>query len=884
MKANIHYFSQKDTIKKTVDPEKLGQRGRQANEFAELGLPILPGFIVDAEVAGHLAKEDVAAAVRPVIKKIEDVVGKKYADPKNPLLFKMVISPNLAVSDYPTLHNFGLVRGNVAGFNTWVGARFGAHEVLFLIRGMLKVEERVADMEARAKDLDKIRAALAKAEKALDVEKFSDSSEAVIQAYEALLPKGFFDDPWKQLDLAMKRVSRLLELDEQDADDTAILVQPMVYGNYGKDSASGAYFTRNVVTGEKKLQGDFYQERFNEIGAQGQDVNKIAPAYLKDLEAVARKLEDHLREIRQIRFTIENKKLWLIEQRQVVAKSTQADIQLLLDLNKRRIVDDAFVVNSIKPGRLNEILHPIVDLASVKKLKGVTGGIAGAPGAAIGRVYFTTEALLDAHRVAQQKGQDKRMILCMPATFADDVKAIEVATGVLSTEGGYSAHASVVARQYGKVSLVKPDLRIRGKKATLGDMTISEGDYLTINIPFYGEPMVWFGKADLIEPKPGESGLLEFIALAKKSMKDFHVRANSDSPRDAALALSFGAEGIGLCRTEHMFFNEKRINTFREMILADSKKDRLKALAKLQGMQREDFYGLFKTMAGKEVTIRLLDAPLHEFLPHNENEMEIFLKYMGAGTKGGTSLSKSEIRARFDALAEFNPMLGHRGCRIAVSYPEIYEMQIRAIFEAAYKLKSEKVDVRPEIMIPIIMNSSELKLIVYGKKIEGKTYAGLVEIEEQVRKELKAKALPYKIGTMIELPAAALSSGEIARYSEFFSFGTNDLTQTTLGISRDDFNGFMPDYSQFDLIDGNPFSVLTTPVKELIGMAVRRGKMTRPNLVAGLCGEHGANPDNIRFCMEAGLDYVSCSPYQVPLALLAIAQAELEASKQAKSV
>ena len=879
MKANIHYFSQKDTIKKSVDPEKLGQRGRQANEFAELGLPILPGFIVDADVAGHLSKEDVATAVRPVIKKIEDVVGKKYADPKNPLLLKLVISPNLAVSDYPTLHNFGLVRSNVGGFNTWVGARFGAHEVLFLIRGMLKVEERVADMEGRAKDLEKIRAALEKAEKALDVEKFSDSSESVIQTYEALLPKGFFDDPWKQLDLAMKRVSRLLELDEQDADDTAILVQPMVYGNYGKDSASGAYYTRNVVTGEKKLQGDFYQERFNEIGAQGQDINKIAPSYLKDLEAVARKLEDYLREIRQIRFTIENKKLWLIEQRQVVAKSTQADIQLLLDLNKRKIVDDAFVVSSIKPGRLNEILHPIVDLSSVKKLKGVSGGIAGAPGAAIGRVYFTTEALLDAYRIAQQKGEDKRMILCMPATFADDVKAIEVATGVLSTEGGYSAHASVVARQYGKVSLVKPDLRIRGKKATLGSTTISEGDYLTINIPYYGEPMVWFGKADLIEPKPDESGLLEFIALAKKSMRDFHVRANSDSPRDAALALSFGAEGIGLCRTEHMFFNEKRINTFREMILAESKKDRQKALAKLQAMQREDFYGLFKTMAGKEVTIRLLDAPLHEFLPHNENEMELFLKYIGAGAKGGTGLSKAEIRARFDALSEFNPMLGHRGCRIAVTYPEIYEMQVRAIFEAAYKLQSEKVDVRPEIMIPIIMNSSELKLIVYGKKIEGKTYAGLVEIEEQVRKELKAKPLPYKIGTMIELPAAALSAGEIARYSEFFSFGTNDLTQTTLGISRDDFNGFMPDYSQFDLIDGNPFSVLTAPVKELIGMAVRRGKMTRPNLMAGLCGEHGANPDNIRFCMEAGLDYVSCSPYQVPLALLAIAQAELESGK-----
>jgi len=877
MKGNIHYFSQKDTIKKTVDPEKLGQRGRQANEFAELGLPILPGFIVDAEIASHLSDKDITGNVKPIIRKIEGVVGKKYADPKNPLLLKIVISPNLAVSDYPTLHNFGLVRGNVAGFNTWVGARFGAHEVLFLVRGMLKLEERIAEMENREKDLAKIRVALEKAEKALDVEKFSDSSETVIQAHEGLLPKGFFDDPWKQLDLAMKRISRLLELDEQDAEDTAILIQPMVYGNYGKDSASGAFFTRNVVSGDKKLQGEFYQERFNEIGAQGKDINKTAPAHLKDLEAVARKLEDHLREIRQIRFTIENKKLWLIEQRQVVAKSTQADIQLLLDLNKRKVVDDAFVVNSIKPGRLNEILHPVVDMTSVKKLKGVTGGIAGAPGAAIGRVYFTTEGLLDAHRVAQQKGEDKRMILCMPATFADDVKAIEVATGVLSTEGGYSAHASVVARQYGKVSLVKPELRIRGKKATLGAQSFNEGDYITINIPYYGEPEIWFGKADLIEPKPEESGLPEFIAIAKRAMKNFHVRANSDSPRDAALALSFGAEGIGLCRTEHMFFNEKRINTFREMILADSKKDRLKALAKLQGMQREDFYGLFKTMAGKEVTIRLLDAPLHEFLPHNESEMEAFLKYMGIGSKGGKGgMTKAEVRARFDALAEFNPMLGHRGCRIAVSYPEIYEMQVRAIFEAAYKLQSEKIDVRPEIMIPIIMNSSELKLIVYGKKIEGKSYAGLVEIEELVRAELKAKPLAYKIGTMIELPAAALQAGEIARYSEFFSFGTNDLTQTTLGISRDDFNGFMPDYSQFDLIDGNPFSVLTQPVKDLIGMAVRRGKLTRPNLVIGLCGEHGANPDNIRFCMESGLNYVSCSPYQVPLALLAIAQAEIE--------
>ncbi|HRZ65497.1 MAG TPA: PEP-utilizing enzyme, partial [Spirochaetia bacterium] len=624
-----------------------------------------------------------------------------------------------------------------------------------------------------------------------------------------------------------------------------------------------------------------YQERFNEIGASGKDINKIAPDYLKELERIARKIEDKHLEIRQIRFTIENKKLWLIEQRQVVAKSTQADLKLLLDLNARKVVTDEFVVESIAPGRLNEILHPIVDMASVKKLPGVSGGIAGAPGAAIGRAFFSTDALIDAYREAQQKGMDRKLILVMPSTFAEDVKAIEVATGVLSCEGGYSAHASVVARQYGKVSMVKTEMRIRGKKATIGALSFSEGDYITINVPYYGEPQIWLGKADLIEPNPEDSGLLEFIALAKKQMGHFHVRANADTPRDAALALLFGAEGIGLVRTEHMFFNEKRINQFREMIVAETVEDRKKALDKLKPMQREDFYGLFKTMAGKEVTIRLLDPPLHEFLPHNAAEMEAFLAHL-AKAKSAKKLNRADIQARCDSLAEENPMLGHRGCRLGVSYPEIYEMQVRAIFEAVYKLAAEKVDVRPEIMIPIVMNAAELKLIIFGKKIEGKVYKGLFEIEEEVRAEMKAKPIPFKVGTMVELPAAALGAGELARYSEFFSFGTNDLTQTTLGISRDDFNTFMPDYSQYDLIQGNPFSLLTDPVKDLVSLATKRGHLTRPGLACGLCGEHGANPDNIRFCMAAGLDYVSCSPYQVPLSITAVAQAEIEKRKGEK--
>jgi len=879
--ANIHFFSQKESAKKDLDLERLGQRGRQAFEFAELALPILPGFVLDADIAARLENEKIMSLIDADLKKTEALVGKKFGDAKNPLLLKIVVSPNLAISNYPTLHNFGLAKDTVEGFASWVGENFAAHEVLFLVRGMLAVEEKIAECEKRDKELDKLKAAGLEVGRALDAEKAPGNAAAVMDAYAALMPKDFFSSASAQFEIAMKRVSKLIALDEQDANDTAILVQPMVYGNYGKSSASGAFYTRDIVSGEQKLQGEFYRERFNEVGAAGKDINSIEPVYLKELEKISRKLEDQHREIRQIRFTIENKKLWLIEQRQVLAKSTQSDLKLLLDLNSRGIVDDAFVVSSIAPGRLNEILHPVVNMSSVKKLPGVSGGIAGAPGATIGRVYFSTAALLDAYREAKLKSEDKRCILVMPATFAEDVKAIEVATGVLSCEGGYSAHASVVSRQYGKVSLVKTDMKIRGNKATIGDISIKEGDYITMNVPYYGEPQIWLGKADLIEPNPKDSGLLDFIALAKKQMGDFQVRANSDSPRDANMALLFGADGIGLCRTEHMFFLDKRINVIREMILSDTKEERVKALAKLQPMQRDDFYGIFKVMNGKEVTIRLLDAPLHEFLPHNAVEMDALVKYLDA-RKGSNKLSRSEIQARIDALEEFNPMLGHRGCRIAVSFPEIYEMQVRAIFEAVYQLQKEKVPVHPEVMIPIVQNAAELKLIVFGKKIEGQHFKGLVEIEEEVRRELGAKPVPYKIGTMIELPAAAVGAGEIARYSQFFSFGTNDLTQTTLGISRDDFNSFMPDYSKYDLIAGNPFSRLTPAVQDLIQTAETRGKLTRPDLITGLCGEHGANPDNIRFCMDAGLNYVSCSPYQVPLSITAVAQAQIDRKKAAQ--
>ncbi|MDR1838350.1 MAG: pyruvate, phosphate dikinase [Treponema sp.] len=894
MDSRIHFFSQNNVISSKIRADLLGIRGRQANEFAELAFPILPGFILDTEITSEINPKAIKKDILELLEKCSKIVGKNFGDTENPMLLKVVISSNLAISTYPALHNFGLVKPSIDGFAKWVGADFAVNEVLFLITGMLSIQERIKELEDKPKEKDEIAEKIKLVKRILGMKGPSNelnqeddkpppkkkSAMEYMDEYAKYLPAGFFDDAESQLLITLAEISRMLDMDEQNDNDTAILVQPMVYGNYGKDSCSGRFYSRNVITGDKKLQGNFFRGKFNEKGAEGHEINKIDPVHLKQLEKIAWTLEDKFKEIREVRFTVENGKLWLIEQRLVDQKSIQSDIKLLLDLAKRKIVDSVYVLKSIDPIGLNEILHPVIDLPSVKGLNSWKGGIAGAPGAAIGRVYFSTDALLDARKLAIHNGEDTRTILVADSSFAEDVKAIEVSAGVLTAEGGYSAHASVVARQYGKVSLVSPVLKIKGNKATLGDFSFSEGEFITINVPFYGESTVYKGIADLIEPDPEASGLLDIIALSKGYLKDFHVRCNADTHKDAALALSFGADGIGLCRTEHMFFKGDRINFFRDMLLSNDNKERKKTLDKLQVMQREDFYNIMKVMAGKEVTIRLLDSPLHEFMPHTNDELTAYIEHVAIVKK--VKPLKSDIAARIDALHEFNPMLGHRGCRIAVSYPEIYAMQVKAIFEAAYKLRTEKIDVHPEIMVPIIMNVSELKLIAYGKKIEGSNYLGIVDIEEALRQELKVKEVEYKIGTMIELPAAALGAGEIARYGRFFSFGTNDLTQTTLGISRDDFTTFMPDYTLFDLINGNPFSTLDPRVKELIALATDRGRLTRPDLVCGLCGEHGANPANVRFCMDIGLNYVSCSPYSVPIALLAVAQAEIEKSEQNK--
>ncbi len=867
MDNNIVYFS-KDL--KEVDDKlhkRLGIRGRRAVDLAMMGLPIAPGFIIDSQLTMKLPQINVKQIIKPYIEKLEKDTKKKFGDPQKPLLVKVVLSSDLNVPFFPSIHNIGLNDSTVKGFAKFTGEDFAWGEYRFLLNSVSTKVYKLPDDEIKKFDVKGkgINAA---------------AMQGVVENFKKFLGDKFSQDVYDQLSLILKGAAASYCDSDIDVDNSlSIMVQVMVYGNYGKNSYSGNYYTRNIVTGDAEIQGDFLQNEFDVDRGKPKEISKIDKKYYDKLVEIARKVEDNFKEIREIKFTIEEGDFWLVEQREVDEKSTQSHVKTLLDLCRRKIITEEFLVQSIKPNQLNELLHPVIDPRTVKNVKSIKGGIAGSTGAAIGRVFFSTPRLLEEYKRAIMHGGDTNLILVMPATYAEDVKAIEVARGVISSEGGFSSHAPVVARSLGKVAMVQPEMKIRGNSFTLAGKTVKEGDYVSINVPYYEPPTIYLDKVGLIEPEFKKNGLLDFLNIVEHFIDTFNVRANADLGRDAAVAKDFMADGIGLCRTEHMFFNEKRIMKFREMILSENEVERRAALENLRPMQRSDFYDLFKIMEGRPVTIRLLDAPLHEFLPRTEDSMKQFIDYMKTRKK---SASPAEIKARCEEMAEMNPMLGHRGCRVAITYPEIYEMQTRAIFEAACMLRKEGVKVVPEIMIPIVMSEQELKFIRNGKKIEGKEVKGIRDIKEEVVKEYGIDDLEYSVGTMIELPAAALDAGDIALYAEFFSFGTNDLTQTTYGLSRDDVNSFFPSYTQFDLLKNNPFKVLGDQVKELIQIAALRGKLTRPDIKMGLCGEHGADPENIEFCMKVGLNYVSCSPYSIPLAKLAVAQNNITMKKSAK--
>ncbi len=859
--SNIIYFNKdlKDVNEKVL--LKTGIRGRRAIELATMGLPIVPGFIIDCDLTMKLPQVNIKEKVSSYIEQLEKETKKKFGDSKKPMMLKLVLSSELNVPFFPSIHNIGMSNDTVEAFGEYTGKDFAYGEYLFLMRNIAR---KLYDFnDEKVKGIESV----------LSKKPTIDQIKKTIELYKKEFGADYSDDPFDQLVFIMKKSAERYCNSDIDVDNSlSIMIQVMVYGNLGENSYSGNYFTRNIVTGDSEIQGDFLKNEFDFSGGKASEIKKIDKKYYDKFSQIARKIEENFKEIRNIKFTIEEGDFWLVEQREVDEKSTQAQIKTLLDLNKNKAITDEFLIKTIKPGQLNERLHPVIDPRTIKNTKTIKGGIAGSTGAAIGRVFFSTPRLLEEYKKAIMKGGDTNLILVLTSSYAEDVKAIEVAQGVVTCEGGFSSHAPVVARSLGIVAMVQPEMKIKGNTFTLGGKTVKEGDYISINVPYYEEPTIYLDKVGLIEPDFKNNGLLDFLAIVEKHIGNFNVRANADQERDALVAKEFKADGIGLCRTEHMFFNEKRIMKFREMIIAENVEERQKALDLLKPMQRSDFYELFKSMSGKPVTIRLLDAPLHEFLPRSDASMDEFVKYMQTRKK---NMKAADIAARCEELAEMNPMLGHRGCRVAVTYPEIYEMQCRAIFEAACMLKKEGIDVVPEIMIPIVMSEQEIKFIRNGKKIEGKVVKGLRDIKEEVLEEYGMDDIEYSIGTMIELPAAALSAGSIAEYAEFFSFGTNDLTQTTYGLSRDDSNSFFPDYSLYDLMKNNPFKVLGEPVKELIGIAAIRGKLTRPDIKMGLCGEHGANPDNIAFCIETGLNYVSCSPYSIPLAKLGIAQYNL---------
>ncbi len=859
--SNIIYFNKDLKLEDEKVLSKLGIRGRRAVELASMGLPIVPGFIVDSELTLKLPQVNIKEQLLSQISQIEKETKKKFGDNKKPLFLKLVLSSDLNVPFFPSIHNIGMNSETVEAFGKFTGNEFAYGEYLFLMRNLATKLFNIPEENRK------------KIEGTLPKKPSLDQIKNTIDAYKKEFDKNFSDDVMDQLILIMKKAAETYCDSDIDVDNTlSIMIQAMVYGNFGDNSYSGNYFTRNIITGDAEIQGDFLKNEFDFTGGKATEIKNIDKKYFDKFTQIGHKIEENFKEIRNIKFTIEEGDFWLVEQREVDEKSTQSQIKTLLDLNANKIITDEYLIKNIKPGQLNELLHPVIDPRTVKNIKTIKGGIAGSTGAAIGKVFFSTPKLLEEYKKAIMHGSDTNMILILTSSFAEDVKAIEVAQAVVTCEGGFSSHAPVVARSLGKVAMVQPEMKIKGNSLTIDGKTVKEGDYISINVPYYEEPTLYLGKIGLIEPDFKNNGLLDFLKIVEKYIGPFNVRANADQGRDAIVSKEFQADGIGLCRTEHMFFNEKRIMKFREMIIADGSKERIKVLDILRPMQRSDFYDLFKTMEGKPVTIRLLDAPLHEFLPRSEDSMKEFVEYMQQKKK---DIKATEIAARCEELEEMNPMLGHRGCRVAVTYPEIYEMQCRAIFEAACMLKKEGLVVSPEIMIPIVMSEQEIKFIKNGKKIEGIVVKGIRDIKEEVLQEYGVDDLHYSVGTMIELPAAALSAGYIAEYAEFFSFGTNDLTQTTYGLSRDDSNSFFPDYSLFDLMKNNPFKVLGDPVKELISIAAMRGKLTRPDIKMGLCGEHGANPDNIAFCIEAGLNYVSCSPFAIPLAKLGIAQYNL---------
>ncbi len=864
--------------------ELLGGKGANLAEMSALGLPVPPGFTITTEVcnayyAGNRTyPEGVARDVERALARVEELVGARFGDPDNPLLVSVRSGARASMPGMmDTVLNLGLNDETVEGL-----ARHSADErfaydsyrrfIQMFGDVVLGVEhhhfEEILELHKEDRGV------------ALDTELGAEDWRAVIAEYQdkilEVTGEPFPQEPSDQLWAAIgavfgswmnQRAITYRRLHGIPADwGTAVNVQAMVFGNMGEDCATGVAFTRNPSTGENAFYGEYL------VNAQGEDVvagirtpqhltiagkeengsdlpamEEVMPEVFHDLVQVREALERHYRDMQDVEFTVERGKLYMLQTR-AGKRTAQAAVRIAVEMVDEGLISKEEAVARIEPGSLDQLLHPTLDPDAQRRV--VARGLPASPGAASGKIVFSAD------RAEAQAAAGETVILCRVETSPEDIHGMHAARGILTTRGGMTSHAAVVARGMGRPCVAGAgELRIDYKSALMRvrEHELKEGDLLTID-GATGEVML--GEVPTVQPElSGDFGTLMGWADAIRTMG---VRANAETPLDAQTARRFGAEGIGLSRTEHMFFEAGRIVAVREMILADGAEERRRALDKILPMQQQDFVELFQIMKGLPVTIRLLDPPLHEFLPHGEAEM--------AQVAEAAGVSLEHVRARKLKLDEANPMLGHRGCRLGITYPEIYEMQARAIFEAAAQVDKESGEtVEPEIMIPLVAMRKELEIL-----------KELVDTVARTVMEAEGVELRYLVGTMIELPRACLRAGEIAETAEFFSFGTNDLTQTTYGLSRDDAGSFIGTYEQRGIIGEDPFITLDAEgVGELVRIGAERGRAARPDLKLGICGEHGGDPDSIRFCHQVGLDYVSCSPYRVPIARLAAAQAAL---------
>ena len=871
MSKYVYLFSEGNASMKNL----LGGKGANLAEMTGLGLPVPRGFTVTTEACtryyndGKVIAAEIEAEIYQMLARTEQVVGKNFGDPENPFLVSVRSGARASMPGMmDTILNLGLNDRVVEGLAKLTNNERFAYDSY---RRFIQMFSDVV-MEVEKPRFEKILDAVKEENGAkFDTDLSAENLKEVVKRYKELFKaeKGFEfpQEPKIQLMEAVKAVFRSWDnpraivyrrLNDIPGDwGTAVNVQEMVYGNMGNDSGTGVAFTRNPSTGEKKLYGEFL------MNAQGEDVvaGIRTPQPMEQMKAVneaaynqfvetANILENHYRDMQDMEFTIEKGKLFMLQTRNG-KRTAAAALKIAVDLVEEGMITRNEALMKVDPKQLDALLHPNFEPKALKSAKPVAKGLPASPGAATGRIYFEAEEAVEA-----SKGGEKKIILVRMETSPEDIEGMHVSQGILTGRGGMTSHAAVVARGMGTCCVAGcSEIKINEEEKYFIDRIgrkYMEGDWISLDGStgnVYGE------RLPTIEPEmTGDFSTLMQWADEVRTLK---VRTNADTPADAAQAMKFGAEGIGLCRTEHMFFEPDRLPAMREMIVARTEEQRRKALDKLLPMQRSDFEGLFREMQGYPVTIRFLDPPLHEFLPQADEDIEALAKEMG--------MSFEDLKGVVLSLHEFNPMMGHRGCRLAVSYPEIAEMQTRAIIEAAINVNENGMSVVPEIMIPLVGDIKELK---YVKDIVVRT---AVEVIEKAGVKLE-----YKVGTMIEIPRAALTADVIAKEAEFFSFGTNDLTQMTFGFSRDDAGKFLEDYYSKKIYESDPFARLDqTGVGKLVELAAKLGKQTRPDIKLGICGEHGGDPSSVEFCHKAGLNYVSCSPYRVPIARLAAAQAVL---------